>query len=421
MLKLIVRFFFILPLLITALFPWIQLSPLIKTDTQPYSFLLVIYALYIISLISLLSKNTRYSQLNKTQQYYLISSILAFFIVLTIPLIDTLDFDTLRGVYQYLYACIVFLFLFLVSFYYPSKKTIKFLYFLLLSSFSVWVFVGLYQYYVKKDFLTTLLNRAVVTDDRGVISLSCEPAYFAHVLLFYSIVFFLYNKRSLAYISFFLIIFLTKSSVVIAVGVAILIMIYLQKVTYKKLAIFFAISFLLLINMKTIVNSIENNSRIVHLAKKLVNHPESILYDGSLNIRLTHFYYSYHGFLNDFGIPHGVKSWPNYIDSRIGDIDFLFDSGTQETSRINSGIGGILFESGLLGFLLIFMTILILSSLAKSKKEKVLFVLIYILFFHTGYTYKLPFFYIMLYLLYIRKYYNAFTFTLPKPRRKTYV
>ncbi|MCP1647230.1 hypothetical protein [Pseudomonas nitroreducens] len=387
-------------LLLSMLFPWTQLTKSFESDIQPYSLIIATP----ITIIFLAAKS-RDLKTGRIGLGCLLAALLGSLIIITIILIDGIDAESLRGAYQYAYATILFLLTYSLSkINLHNKKNIIFIQRILILSFIVWVFVGAYQLLIDKNFLTSLVKRSVVTSDRGAISLSSEPAYFGQTLIFYSMSFYLLNKSKLSLLSLILAPTLTMSSVA-AIVITVILSIYLLS-RYKSKSIFFIPLIALLITYTPYLTSALSevtDTRIFYLLDKLTQEGAYILLDGSLNIRITHFYYSHLGFISDFGIPHGTKYWPRYIDSRIGEFSLLWDSGTQQTNRINSGIGGVLFEGGIFSLGLLGAVFYILNKASKNRSELILFTGISITLMYTGYTFKTPFIYILITLLIIRR------------------
>lgn len=387
-------------LLISMLFPWTQLTTAFESDVQPYSFLIaapLTLALLAIKIRKL--KTTRFGL------GCLLGCLTGISTAAIIFAIDGVDTDSLRAAYQYLYAALMFLLIYVLeNTQLHNKETQKFLQRILLFTFIIWVGVGAYQQFLDKNFLTSLVKRSVVTTDRGAISLSSEPAYFGQTLIFYSIAFYLINQIRFSLIALILVPILTLSSVAVIVITLLFLLLIIARYKAKAIA-FTPIIIIILIYTPALIQDLSKISdiRILYLLDKFIHDGIYILLDGSFNIRITHFYYSHLGFIENFGIPHGAKSWPAYIDSRIGEYALLWDSGTQQTNRINSGIGGVLFEGGWFSVGLLGALFYTLRRLAKNNAEGLLLIGSVIIFMYTGYTFKTPFLYIIIALLLIRK------------------
>ncbi|WBG65981.1 hypothetical protein [Pseudomonas citronellolis] len=387
-------------LLISMLFPWTQLTNAFESDVQPYSFLIAAPLT-----ITLLLAKIRHLKTTKLGLGLLLGSVLGISTAAIIISIDGIDSESLRAAYQYLYAALLFLLLYIfTNIELHNERTRRFLQRIFIFTFIIWTGVGAYQLLVDKNFLTSLVKRSVVTTDRGAISLSSEPAYFGQTLIFYATAFYLLNKTRLALLALILVPILSMSSVAVIVIILLLVLFLIAR--YKTRALL-SIPFIALagIYLPTLTQEISRltDIRIFYLLDKFIHDGAYILLDGSFNIRITHFYYSHLGFLESLGLPHGAKSWPTYIDSKIGEYALLWDSGTQQTNRINSGIGGVLFEGGWFSVGLLGALFYTLRRLAKNNAEGLLLIGSVIIFMYTGYTFKTPFLYIIIALLLIRK------------------
>lgn len=397
---------YLIILVVAMLFPWVQFIFKSDSDVQPYSLFLLIPVTLVLAVSFFFNGDYKVSKIGVNSLLAAFSGMLVALIILSI---DGLNLESLRASYQYIYAAIFFMALFFVSG--KKKPSLENLYYLnkiIAATFWVWVFVGLYQRFIDKEFLVHLLNRSVVTADRGVVSLSSEPAYFGLVMLFYSLVFFIFNRKILGITSLILMVFLTMSSVSIVVLLASLFVFYLHR--GKLLSLVFIPLFALFIyylGLWVISASWLSEYRVVQLIERVYSNAALLFMDGSLNIRLSHFYYSHHGFINDFLIPHGALEWPNYISRNIGSVHFLWDTGLNQTSRINSGIGGMLFEGGVFSLIFIFFALRSFYLLAEHRGEASVIILLVMISLYAGFTFKSPHVYLLIYLFYLRFLYKG--------------
>ncbi|WP_207224179.1 hypothetical protein, partial [Citrobacter koseri] len=90
----------------------------------------------------------------------------------------------------------------------------------------------------------------------------------------------------------------------------------------------------------------------------------------------------------DYGVPHGVISWPDYISSFSKNSQIFWDTGLNQTTRINSGLGTILFEGGWFGIAIFYGLYLIVTAYEPSKVKRMLLFLVLVLFFMTVFSIK---------------------------------
>lgn len=106
-------------LLITMLFPWTQLTNTFESDIQPYSLILATP----LAIFLFLSK-ANIQKTSKTGLGCLLACMLGTLIIFLIALIDGINYESMRGVYQYAYATIFFLLIHSIS----TKKSHKDIY-----------------------------------------------------------------------------------------------------------------------------------------------------------------------------------------------------------------------------------------------------------------------------------------------------
>ena len=394
--------FLILLTILVSFFPWIKLSGSIHTDLQPYA-LLCASILFYFKTIFVLSRPQR--------QLYNIDAAILFMILgslITIIFIfsSNITYLSYRASMTYI-TIIIFSYTLLNSPVLLSKKT-----FLKISEFAliIWISVGLIQYFYDRTFLTFLLNRTVITQDRGVISLSCEPGYFGAVLSVLFFIFILERKFFYALLSVTSVMFLAKSSVAVGAIFA-SIVIYCFFLMYKNgfgsgFLKTIMIMFVATLLVSLIINSfnLDPNSRITRFIIWIKSGDlGKFIDDGSLNIRLSHISYSIQSFIKSFPIPHDPNSWVYNIESFTSYSNIFWNPGTHETNRINSGLGTILYEGGIGGLMILIGSFLYLSKYSLSKLEAFAFILIFAFLILVLYSYKQPFVYVLLYYLRLRK------------------
>ncbi|WP_163221711.1 hypothetical protein [Bacteroides sp. 214] len=71
--------------------------------------------------------------------------------------------------------------------------------------------------------------------------------------------------------------------------------------------------------------------------------------DASLNDRLSGIYFSIKGFLENWGMPSGIDTYGAYVTEELKHQTFFIES-VITTTRIMSAYGAMLFELGIVGF-----------------------------------------------------------------------
>ncbi len=243
----------------------------------------------------------------------------------------------------------------------------------------IWLFIGIIQKYIYKEFLICLISASRTSPDRGVTSLAVEPTMYGIVCIFLLIICWEFiKKRKPIYIiaCIYQILFLAQSamaSVLLLFLLFCIIMIYgfssTKIVTKIKIVIISTITILVSYNL--IVNFLEG-TRIQRLIISLINNPiEVLLTDASVNDRVSHIYFSIMGFLNNYFLPYGFTGWSNYVTIQLPKQTIFFWVGTG--GRIMSGYGAVLFELGIIGLILILCIIHILINYNANLKKRLVY------------------------------------------------
>lgn len=401
---------FIILVCFIAFFPWVSLGFLnFGSDIQIYSTLLCISILPFVLLSCFLKKDGFVFTKDRLFYGMVLFFLGSFLTILSILIVDGVNIDSLRGIFPYLTAIIWSIFVSCIA-----KQHSKNIQKILPLAFLIWFFVGVVQFLYDRDFLVSFLNRTVITDDRGVISLGSEPSYFAMVTLCFIILFNIYNKKNLALLSIVTLFFLTRSSAVIFPFVVCLSLFWIvpflrstTKNNFKFLffiivvfVLLFILIFLFLIYDSDSMSGVGEASRISKLIHMFATLDFSgLIMDGSFNIRLTHYAGSIYYFFSDIGIPHGTLSWPEKITEFSHNHPVFWDTGLNQTTRINSGLGTVLFEGGVFGCMIFWGLYWIISAYEVNRIKKLFILFMLFVFFLTVYSIKIPFLYvtIMLY------------------------
>jgi hypothetical protein len=227
---------------------------------------------------------------------------------------------------------------------------------------------------------------------RGVNSLAPEPTYYGTILTFFIIILFInYKFINNKFILFFIILQLIFLSISATVFAVILISIFtilfynfiklkfdLNKISYIFFIILFFVLFIFIFK-----SSIES-TRFYKIGNLLINNPELVLRDESINERLNHALFPIISLFDNYGLPHGFNKFQNYITNQMNNnsFDFLFiNINLEHYSRIMSGYGSTFFELGILGVLIPYYLFTIFNIMLFKNDYLFIFILLNILLF----------------------------------------
>jgi len=380
--------------LFTGFFPYLTIVSF-GTDIQPWNFLSIFFIVTIFVLYSKrFDNNIKYSFI-----VFILSIILVF-----------LSMSDLKSYIRSFIGYFSIVFSPFVYFYIISKNYNRFLYFLKLSTY-IWFIVAVVQKFLFSSFGSILLNRISSDAIRGVTSLSPEPTFYGIVGIFYILVFYSigYDKfKKYIFIWLFQILFLAQSSM----AIVFLIIFYVYKIIFSfrltyllSLSIFFVLGLIIFLSID--INSYVHIRAVSLLIDFLDKGFMIFQLDQSLNDRLSAVFFSLKGFIDNYGLPHGMSSYSIYLMEELPKQDFFY--GVSMDNRIMSYYGTILFELGIFG-----LTIPIVYSIIiyKAYKKSLKIVIHYLFFLHTILfaAIQLPFPFVGIYmgiLLYKAKYENT--------------
>ena len=339
-------------LLVSAFFPYIQIIPL-GSDTQPNTFLCACLFVF-------------FHGIRKLNKELSILFLLALISLILLPF-SGINFGTFRSVFNYMS-------LFIVTFaaYYGLKEINGIPFKLYRAVVVIWLIVGLIQLLIFPDFLSFLLPRGEVSvnleSGRGVISLAPEPTHYGLICILLGLIGqinFGFTKQSkiIYCLLLFQIFIVSRSSLAILIVVsAFFIFSFLSVLRYRKyrqkaifgLFVFVALSVIGYANLPDNFADL----RIGKLLMLFLENPSMILLaDASVNERFVHLYFPIRGFIHDYGIPHGYSAFDDWYKEcmKIPEINALVlpYSESNNSTRIQSGWGAILFEMGFFALLLI--------------------------------------------------------------------
>lgn len=249
----------------------------------------------------------------------------------------------------------------------------------------VWFSVGFIQFVISPSFLSFLTLRGEegsMSHGRGVCSLACEPTYYGMISVFLVILNYL-NFRKEKYfnqISIICIIqiLLSKSStcfLFLVLAFCIYFVFMILKGTHKLTTIsyFILICAFLYYLMPIFIHSID--SRFTSVLNVLYYSPENfILMDRSVTLRFMHSFFPLKGFFDDYGLPHGLARFNDYLVplSKNQEWGKLLPFSYEGEYRINSAIGGLLFELGIFALPFFIMVYKCFKKLYTVQSKKVI-------------------------------------------------
>ncbi|MEO2173299.1 MAG: hypothetical protein ABGY96_04295 [bacterium] len=253
----------------------------------------------------------------------------------------------------------------------------------------LWIVFGLLE--LMNPTLTSWASALRTTEGRGVTSLAPEPTSFAVYLVFSCWLILIHSsyrpKGGSLYVinvNIIAIFFLAKSSM----GILFVIILFLTWYTVRfgvTTSLLISILFLfgtpvLFYSSLDFILSIFDGTRIGNLLGYLdqVGIMGVVALDASVNIRLEHVIIPIHAFIEGGLAPNGLSGFADaskVISPVYSDILWLSSGG----DKINSWIGAVLFEGGLLGF--IFLTIIVWSVYSRSQIRFIEILCILILLF----------------------------------------
>lgn len=223
----------------------------------------------------------------------------------------------------------------------------------------LWLFVGLVQKFIDRQFLSFLVSNFRTSETRGVVSLASEPSFYGYVMVFFFVLANEFKRHRFLYqgICVFQIVALGQSAVAIVYLAVFAIMFILKEAiklpkdkpdVRKRKLIFGGIALGAMALGILIVVVAMPNSRMVQLFRKLVGNLGKVrsladLYavDQSVAERVEAIIIGFRGFVQNWGLPNGFGEI--IIDGKL----FL---------RVMSGFGSVIYELGIAGLLVVIMT-----------------------------------------------------------------
>jgi hypothetical protein len=329
--------------LLSFLFPWLSFR-ILDLDTQPWFMIMG-------SLFLLLN-------IRKKVHIAVVFALLLFLSAFGVGLAyGSFDFLFVRAVLGY-YA-----FFIVLASYYLMKRYFEFPVWILTWSNAAWLFAGALQVFFGKNILSFLVI-VRTTEDRGVTGLAPEPTFYG-IFLFYMCWLLYLEKQNISIKTFrilvslnlLFIIFVAKSSmVVLFILIAGFLYLVFNFFSVRRLLVTLLLGVCAFLVTTQYGNYLED-TRLYTLGSLVVDAPLVVIEkDASINERASHIFFSFKGFYDDLGYPHGFHSFSNSLATGRDQSGGFFFWGS-EGNKIMSGVGSLLYELGwysILFFILVF-------------------------------------------------------------------
>lgn len=264
--------------------------------------------------------------------------------------------------------------IFFITGYYLLKieiLKIKYIYY----AISVYFIFGLAQYLIKKDFAESLIgNFRGFQTNRGMYSLTPEPSFYSNQIILFLILFFVLNTKEkinrkyqlLIYSSIFFQIFLFSKSItgIVYLSVVIILLIIIHK---KLFYLIFSVP-LFFISVPIYCHFYKTSRLYALLYQDYKNINYSVIKDESANQRITDIAISLYSFLEKFpfALGNGTNSWKIYLNENYIDFKFVLYPALW-SNKIMSTYGTVLFETGIIGFIILIIPYSYIALRFKSR------------------------------------------------------
>lgn len=225
----------------------------------------------------------------------------------------------------------------------------------------VWLITGFIQFFISPSFgsiLTLRGEEGSMSHGRGVCSLAAEPTYYGMICIFLFILNYLNFRHKEKYKLLSILIgiqflFSKSTTCILFLGLSFGIYgIYLIFKSKHKVSVLIGIIVIVLIVNYAITFYIDSqDSRLSSVLNVLYHNPENfLLMDRSVNLRFMHAFFPIKGFFDNFGLPHGLARFNDYLVPLSKDPNWsnILPYSYNEEYRINSAVGGALFDLGIL-------------------------------------------------------------------------
>ncbi|HAS8528638.1 TPA: hypothetical protein I7769_19200 [Vibrio vulnificus] len=321
-------------------FPWLSFQ-LFEGDTQPWPLLF--------SLVASLLFFKR--EIDKGAAIILYCFVFSFALVIVYFRFDEL---TIRAIFGYSTLFSAYYFYLEYRKRYDPKILIVILNF-------VWLVAGLAQVVVD-PYILDLLVSVRTSEGRGVTGLSPEPTFYGIFLYFMCwLIYFetkFYSKDKLCRLYFSLtclnvvfIVFIAKSSMVV-VFLCLTFLFFVLKNLRIKALLFCVFLFFLVAPFFNIAWDALEGTRVFKLANSFLDGGVYfLLRDASINSRISHVYLSFYEFISSGMLPHGYHSFGDKLEKLLTSGEMFYWGGN--TNKIMSWLGGVMFELGFIGLVVV--------------------------------------------------------------------
>jgi len=328
-------------LVLFVFFPYLKILPYVGGEVQPNA---AIASLFLIVLMG---------KIVAKRVFFALMLVAVF--SLAFVFVGSSVFYSVRGAYTYISFYLTTLAAYL---YFKTYGELSYLF--LRNVLLVYLIVGLVQLYLDPDFMHFLLVREKGyggIGGRGVESLTSEPTYYGIILL---LVFFYVlssydltnsQKFRLNILTLVSLVFVSRSTTAIF-GLAIY---AISLIISRRMLSYILPAFVLLLVVIIGFEDVLVESRLFRVLGYLVDGGVRGLVDSdqSSNDRLLHVFFSLKGAVDNYFIPRGFDAWAGYVESQAMQgyhVDFV----STKQGKIFPFIGAVLFELGIVGFLLLF-------------------------------------------------------------------
>jgi hypothetical protein len=280
----------------------------------------------------------------------------------------------------------------------------------------IYIIASLFQLYFNQHILNFLvIPNSFIDPSRGMSSLTPEPTFYGVTLFFWSWIYLIiYNYKAsnpiniLILINIFSILMISKSSMVLVFLIVSVGFLTLRFIKKKLIFFIIIISILSVLSMILMVTYAYPESRLSNLINILIvldgnvfdRIVSIILFDASINDRVSNAIFPYLGFILNYGMPGGVNS---FYETSVYLSDYsngYFWSGLG-SNKILSYFGSFLYE---LGFISLFILLYFYDFLRDEHNEgrKYEIILLFILL-NSAISVAFPLIGIMIALMYHQK------------------
>ena len=313
------------------------------------------------------------------------------FLLSLILLVNGFDFNTLRILAGYLSIFVI-----ACSTYFILRMTKRINNNLIYNLFILWFIVGLIQYFINPEFMSSFVVQMKSTSDRGVTGLAPEPSYYASVMLFFTIISYINNHKlkQTILLSIISIIIISASSTGLIVLLGFLTLYFLIFLFKKRILkiIFISIIFFLItyLNFDSL-----SGTRIHKLVKSTLKSPvELFVRDASVNARVWHIVGSFSGSYDNYFLPRPINNFEEYTSKVMKANIHNVHPRTIRTlkNKPMTGTGQMFFNLGIISLLYFFIIFKLSYKCFKSKKEGLFITLCMFLIMTTAIPLSFPMF-----------------------------